>query len=87
MMKSRWRTRKRARGGQPLLNDGTEVTQVLRRLDEPVANVPGLLARLQTYPFNPAELLGSDKAAEVFQVLAEDFEIVLIDKGRSSGGR
>jgi capsular exopolysaccharide synthesis family protein len=44
------------------------------------ANAPGL-ALLGTGPIppNPAELLGSDKAAEIFQLLATSFDVVLID--------
>ena len=47
---------------------------------QPVANTPQL-ALLGTGPIppNPAELLGSDKGAEIFRVLANDFDIVLID--------
>jgi capsular exopolysaccharide synthesis family protein len=45
-----------------------------------VAETPGL-ALLGTGPLppNPGELLGSDKAAEIFQLLAASFDIVLID--------
>src|ERR1019366_10289199 len=41
---------------------------------------PGL-ALLGTGPIppNPAELLGSDKVAEIFRLLAADYDIVLID--------
>jgi non-specific protein-tyrosine kinase len=44
------------------------------------ANTPGL-ALLGTGPIppNPAELLGSDKTAEIFRLLATSFDVVLID--------
>jgi capsular exopolysaccharide synthesis family protein len=44
------------------------------------ANTPGL-ALLGTGPIppNPAALLGSDKAAEIFRLLATSFDVVLID--------
>jgi receptor protein-tyrosine kinase len=47
---------------------------------QPVANTPGL-AFLGTGPIppNPAELLGSEKAAEIFRHLATGFDTVLID--------
>ena len=44
------------------------------------SNTPGL-ALLGTGPIppNPAELLGSDKTAEIFRLLATSFDVVLID--------
>ena len=47
---------------------------------QPVANIPGL-ALLGTGPIppNPTDLVGSDKAADIFEVLAANFDIVLID--------
>jgi len=47
---------------------------------QPAVNTPGL-ALLGTGPIppNPAELLGSDKAAEIFRLLTLSFDIVLID--------
>jgi succinoglycan biosynthesis transport protein ExoP len=61
-------------------------TTVLLGLDElkkalqSVPNTPGL-ALLATGPIppNPAELLGSEKAAEIFRTLAEVFDTVIID--------
>jgi capsular exopolysaccharide synthesis family protein len=52
----------------------------LKRAMQPVHNTPGL-ALLGTGPIppNPAELLGSEKAAEILRVLASGFDIVLID--------
>jgi capsular exopolysaccharide synthesis family protein len=52
----------------------------LKKALRPVADTPEL-ALLGTGPIppNPAELLGSDKAAEIFRLLATDFDIVLID--------
>jgi capsular exopolysaccharide synthesis family protein len=47
---------------------------------QPVANTPGLsLLGTGPIPPRPAEMLGSDKAADIFQRLATDFETVLID--------
>jgi len=46
----------------------------------PVSNVPGLtLLRAGPIPENPTELLGSNRAAEVFHSLAATFDMVLID--------
>jgi len=46
----------------------------------PVDAVPGLaLLSAGPIPPNPADLLGSDKAGEIFRVLAKDFDVVLID--------
>ena len=55
---------------------------------QPVPNMPGL-ALLGTGPIppNPAELLGSDKAAEIFRLLATDYDIVLIDSPPTLAGR
>jgi capsular exopolysaccharide synthesis family protein len=47
---------------------------------QPVLHVPGLfLLGSGPIPPNPAELLSSDKAAEIFRLLATDYDIVLID--------
>ena len=47
---------------------------------QPVANTPGLTLLASGPPLpNSAELLGSDKAAEIFRLLAFDFDVVLID--------
>jgi capsular exopolysaccharide synthesis family protein len=47
---------------------------------QPVADVSGLaLLGTGLIPPNPTELLGSDKAAEIFRMLATGFDIVLID--------
>ena len=46
----------------------------------PVDAVPGLaLLSAGPIPPNPADLLGSDQASEIFRVLAKDFDVVLID--------
>jgi len=52
----------------------------LRKALQPVINTPGL-ALLGTGPIppNPVELLGSEKAAEIFRLLATAFDTVLID--------
>jgi capsular exopolysaccharide synthesis family protein len=52
----------------------------LKMAMQPVHNTPGL-ALLGTGPIppNPAELLGSEKAAEILRALAAGFDIVLID--------
>jgi capsular exopolysaccharide synthesis family protein len=52
----------------------------LKNALQPVAKTPGL-ALLGTGPIppNPAELLGSDKVAEIFRLLATNFDVVLID--------
>jgi capsular exopolysaccharide synthesis family protein len=52
----------------------------LKKALQPVINTPGL-ALLGTGPIppNPAELLGSEKAAEIFRLLATGFDTVLID--------
>jgi capsular exopolysaccharide synthesis family protein len=52
----------------------------LKNLLKPVAATPGLvLLGTGPIPPNPAELLGSDKVAEIFRQLVADFQIVLID--------
>jgi polysaccharide biosynthesis transport protein len=46
----------------------------------PVNEVPGLaLLTAGPIPPNPADLLGSDKAADILRHLAKDFDVVLID--------
>jgi len=52
----------------------------LKDVIQVAANTPGL-ALLATGPIppNPSELLGSDKAAEIFRLLATSFDVVLID--------
>jgi capsular exopolysaccharide synthesis family protein len=52
----------------------------LKQVLQPVPNNPGL-ALLPTglIPPNPAELLGSEKAAGIFRMLAQGFDTVLID--------
>ena len=61
-------------------------TSVLVRQDglihavQPFADVPGLaLLATGPIPANAAELLASSNAAEIFAVLARDFDVVLID--------
>jgi succinoglycan biosynthesis transport protein ExoP len=47
---------------------------------QPVANTPGLaLLATGLIPPNPAELLGSEKAASIFRLLAGAFDTVIID--------
>jgi len=46
----------------------------------PVDDVPHLaLLSAGPIPPNPADLLGSDQAREIFRVLAKDFDVVLVD--------
>ena len=67
-------------------DDTTGFTSVLldqEELNEVIqvsANMPGLaLLGTGPIPLNPAELLGSDKAAKIFRLLAANFDVVLID--------
>lgn len=54
--------------------------QELKNALQPVINTPGLsLLGTGPIPPRPTELLGSDKAADIFRRLATDFETVLID--------
>jgi capsular exopolysaccharide synthesis family protein len=47
---------------------------------QPVLHVPGLfLLGSGPIPPNPAELVGSDKAAQMFRLLAADYDVVIID--------
>jgi polysaccharide biosynthesis transport protein len=53
----------------------------LKHALKPVINAPGRLTLLGSGPIppNPAELLGSERAADIFRLLAADFDYVLID--------
>lgn len=57
-----------------------DIREELRGALQSVPSCPGL-ALLATGPIppNPAELLGTDKAAEIFKVLATGFDVILID--------
>jgi receptor protein-tyrosine kinase len=62
-----------------LLGHG-DVREQLSSVLQPVPTCPGLaILGTGSVPPNPAELLGSEKSAEIFNILAEFFDIVLID--------
>jgi capsular exopolysaccharide synthesis family protein len=64
------------RGFTSVLLGHEELKDVL----QPVVNTPGLsLLGTGPIPPRPTEMLGSDKAADIFKRLATDFETVLID--------
>jgi capsular exopolysaccharide synthesis family protein len=69
-----------SRGETPGFTNVLMGQTALKTALQPVANTPGL-AFLGTGPIppNPAELLGSEKAAEIFRHLATGFDTVLID--------
>jgi capsular exopolysaccharide synthesis family protein len=68
------------RGETPGLTNVLMSQEELKKVLQPALNTPGL-AFLGTGPIppNPAELLGSEKTAEMFRHLATGFDTVLID--------